>query len=131
MPTIYHIDRNTRRDTLKQYGYVVMEHPLIDKEVLFHPELDLLHITEAGCSIYPKGAQLIKTSLDICGALSRIRSVAIAIHISLPRYFATFSQCTSLELVLGVWKYKEVEDEGSTFSIEDWEVAACKYAMSA
>jgi hypothetical protein len=133
MPIIYHIDRNTRRNTLKQYGYIVMEHPLTDKKVLFHPELDLLHITETVCSVYPKGAQLIKTSLDNCGALSRIRSVAIAMHISLPRYFATFSHYTSLELVLGVWKYKEVEDEGtvSTFSIEDWEVAACEYAMSA
>ena len=122
MLTIYHIDCNTRIDSLKQYGYVVMEHPLINKEVLFHPELDLLHITETGCSIYPKGAQLIETSLDNCGALSRIRSVAIAMHISRPRYCATFSHCTSLELVLGVRKYKEVEDEGTvtTFSIEDW-----------
>jgi hypothetical protein len=134
MPTIYHINRNTRRDTLK-YGYVVMEHPMTDKKVLFHPELDLLHITEwtAVYSIIPQGAQLIKTSLDNCGALSRIRSVAIAMHLGLPHYFAAFSQCTSLELVLGVWKYRELNDEEtvSTFSIEDFEVATGEYFMSA
>jgi hypothetical protein len=112
----------------------MMEHPLTDKKVLFHPELDLLYITERNVwySISPIGAQSIKTSLDNCGALSRIRSVAIAMHVGLARYTDTFSGCTSLELVLGVWKYRQVDDKGkvSTFDIEDFHIAGLEYAMS-
>jgi hypothetical protein len=136
MPALYQINKDTRRDTLKRYGYVMLKHPITDQKVLFHPELDLLYITESTAFVWAPFMAIprsLMTSLGVCGALSRIRSIALPMRITnLTLYMEAFGLCANLELVLGVWKYKQTTDGGTVaaFCFEDAEIACTEYNMS-
>jgi hypothetical protein len=136
MPALYQINQDTRRGTLKRYGYVMLKYPIIDQKVLFHPEMDLLYITESTAFMWAPSMAIprsLMASLGVCGALSRIRSVALPMHIiKLTLYMEAFGKCANLELILGVWKYKQTTDGGTVaaFCFEDAEIAGTEYNRS-
>lgn len=72
------------------------------RSILFHPELDLLYITE--WTPFLPGPTALIESLEACGALNRVKSIACSSDVGDSiEYMYEFRRCTNLELFLPVW----------------------------
>jgi 2EXR family len=136
VPTLYQISQDTRTETLKQYGYFLLTHPVTHESLLFHPELDMLYITESKPFMY--GPTALMENLKTCGALERIKSIACSLAVDyFNEYLEEFGKCTSLELLLPVWDTADLATYHSTrsrllgFRLEDAEVTLAEDFQSA